>query len=693
MLLMSLQTSGAFIEVIPLVHLAWPLVVLIILYYTGRLSDDSGAEKLPLGHLLLIVFLCLYLFSSASREPYFFFQGWRQGSDTGMFSFKPGVVRWMVLTAIMLPVTLFTRKRVSSLLLVLLIVFQVICLYNILASTGGQAFYRDDHPSFLYRLWSYARVAPHAVYYDPNWNGGGLSSYLIGSGTIPLGAVFWPLWRFGDVLQVYTPVISTFFIVLMPWIAAGSVRMMNADRTAVYSSGLLALGLCWPYYEYTFHFGTVGSSFCTIFILPTVASLYRIIWLDRREKWTAFVLVVSSAVLLSWPGSVFPAFLLFAGVLFSFRHFNKGNFVLLLLCAAALVVLLLPLYFQLNMHSRAGEVMRFNVARPEGISFFSSGWARLCQNLRFVNPVILFAGIAGLCLVEERGIRIMLVPILVGGLLLTGWGDEWRPLFQFHRVIIALSLIAVIPAALVCSRVFKSGKLNGLWAGSVIMSLFIFSGYSSVQYCRGAVESDYATVQPYTLEMAEWIKSNTEQDCRVLFAGRTVHGVGAGHVAYLPVLAEREMMATDYYHFSPKLVEYDYPPKKWRKQGADKTFEFMDLYNVGYVVTYHDHWKNWLRNHQDQYEEVRSFMQTTLELTVFRVKRDCSFFLKGDGRVESSPNSINVNGSGDELVLKYNWSDGLDAEKGVELFPYDAGDGVTLIGARPNGVKSFRIRY
>ena len=25
------------------------------------------------------------------------------------------------------------------------------------------------------------------------------------------------------------------------------------------------------------------------------------------------------------------------------------------------------------------------------------------------------------------------------------------------------------------------------------------------------------------------------------------------------------MMACDYYHFPPKMVEYDYPPKPWRK--------------------------------------------------------------------------------------------------------------------------------
>ena len=287
----------------------------------------------------------------------------------------------------------------------------------------------------------------------------------------------------------------------------------------------------------------------------------------------------------------------------------------------------------------------------------------------------------------------MLAPVLIGGLLLTGWGDEWKPLFQFHRVIIALSLVAIIPAALTCSRILKSGKLNGALAGSVIISLLILSGYSAVKYYKDAAEADYATIQPYTLELAEWIKNNTEENSRILFAGRTVHGVGGGHVAYLPVLAEREMMACDYYHFSPKLVEYDYPPKKWRKQGAHKTFEFMDLYNVGYIITYHDHWKNWLRKHQDQYEEVKSFMQVTLELTVFKVKRNYSFFLKGAGRVESSPNSLYVTGSGDEIVLKYNWSDGLDTAKGVVLFPYDAGDGVTFIGARPNGMKSFRIRY
>ena len=52
-----------------------------------------------------------------------------------------------------------------------------------------------------------------------------------------------------------------------------------------------------------------------------------------------------------------------------------------------------------------------------------------------------------------------------------------------------------------------------------------------------------------------------------LFAGETVHGYGGGHVAVLAYLTGRQMMACDYYAFSPDLVEYNYPPREWRAGG------------------------------------------------------------------------------------------------------------------------------
>lgn len=692
-ILISLQTDDTFLVLRSVSHIIWPLLALLLLFYTRPVPNNHIEEKLPTCYVILVILLCVYLFSSASVVAHFFFQDWQPGMEQGLLSLKPGVTQWLIITAILLPISPYFKGRESSLLLVFFLCVQAVCFYSLMEGTGGQPFYRDDNPSFLYRLWSYAIIAPKIVYYDPIWNGGYISSYLIGSGIIPLGAIWWPIWKFSSLLQTYTPVLGVTFILIMPWTVMGSLRIINANRTAIYLSGLLGLGICWPYYQYTFHFGTIGSSFCTIFLLPAAAALYRIIWLDLREKWVGAVLIISATILLMWPGSVFMAILLFTGVLLSFKRLSKKNLLFLSVCAAIIIVLLLPVYILLNTHSRAGELMQFTAERPADFSILFSGWSRLCESLRFINPIILFMGIAGLFFIKERGIILLLLPAILGGILLTGWGDEWKPLFQFHRTVIPLSLIALIPAACICSTIINSRQRSIIIMKTALISLFIISGYSSVKYYKTAANADYATIQPYTLQMTEWIKNNTEQNCRILFAGRTVHGVGGGHVAFLPVLAEREMMACDYYHFSPKLVEYNYPPKQWRKHGPKKMFEFMELFNVGYIVTYHAHWKKWLRNHPEQYQEVKSFMQTTLELTVFKTQREYSFFLKGNGQVHSEPGSISVQSSGKEIVLKYNWAEDLQSDKGVTLFPYNAGDNVQLIGARMDGVEKFKIWY
>ena len=73
------------------------------------------------------------------------------------------------------------------------------------------------------------------------------------------------------------------------------------------------------------------------------------------------------------------------------------------------------------------------------------------------------------------------------------------------------------------------------------------------------------------------IQENVPRQGRVLFAGPAVHAYGAGHVAPLPLFTDREMMACDFYHFSPKQVEYVYPPSAYR-QTPESVFDFMEQF-------------------------------------------------------------------------------------------------------------------
>ena len=41
-----------------------------------------------------------------------------------------------------------------------------------LVATHGVPLYRDDHPSFIFRLWEFGRAFPRFVTYNPYWNAG-----------------------------------------------------------------------------------------------------------------------------------------------------------------------------------------------------------------------------------------------------------------------------------------------------------------------------------------------------------------------------------------------------------------------------------------------------------------------------------------------------------------------------------------
>ena len=154
-------------------------------------------------------------------------------------------------------------------------------------------------------------------------------------------------------------------------------------------------------------------------------------------------------------------------------------------------------------------------------------------------------------------------------------------------------------------------------------------------------------------------------------------------------------MACDYYEFPLGTIERNYPPLQFRKPESG-LFDFMNLYNVVHVVTYKDKWKSAFRRHPDQFEEVWSFdVPEDVTVSIFRVIRESTMFLKGSGEVGADFNrlAIRLDEPSSDVVLKYNWSDRLSAPDPVELYRWDAGRDVSLIGIRANGKAEFDISF
>ena len=702
-LILALHPGGRLLRVEWLLYASWLLPGLAVAAWVRR---RTGAPWIGLGRrsrlwpvVVLLGFLCLYLLSSTARHHLFYGLSWSPGKATVPGPLDSGLARFWLITAVLTPFFVPRWRRLLTwALAALLLASQGLALFYFLRETQGCALYRDDHASFLYRLWIFGRTFPQLVYYNPFWNGGKVATYLISSGSCSIGVFLWPLWRWFPAQVVYTPVIGGVFIGLVPLLAVLSVRVARGSWQAAFCAGVLALGPCRLFLLHLLHFGTIGSLFATAFIMPVSACLYRVLWLDRHELRIGLLLAIGTVFLLMWPGSVFVMLPVGVSLLVAIgrRRLSVAKARFFLITGAVVGVCLLPFLTGLLRHA---DMRAFSEITPDGTFAWGpvlmEGWASLRTSLAGGHPLLLFLGLGAVFIVRDRRQVWWYVPMLPLYLVLAGWGNQWKPQFQFDRLAIPLFFLLVSPAAMWAARFLAK---RDLWLAPLrasLVALLALGALSTAQiYGNRGVES-YRTVSLPMRDMTAWLRTHTPPDGRILFAGRTVHGYGAGHVAALSLLAGRDMMACDYYAFSTKKVEYDYPPALWRQGGKDKLFAFMDLYNVTHVATYHPDWKRVFRQFPDQYEESASFMQRTLEITVFRLRRTSSMFLRGQGTVTPSINELRlrVADPGGDVVLRYNWVPGLSVLGPAELYPVEMAEDITFIGVRPNGVQDLRITF
>jgi len=688
--------GGRFLRSDWMQPLLWLLPPLLLM---RKLPADPTARRGEARRLrpevLLFLTMVLFLFSGAVRHPWFYYLNWAPRG--GMDPMGAGLFRSILLTALFLPFLLRRRPRIWVAVLLILLFSQAACLRSLLTTTGGAAVYRDDHPSFMFRLWEFTRVFPRLVSYNPYWNGGVVNFVPSATGTFAIGLPLYPLWRLAPIHEVYTLGIGLIYIVLMPWIAVASLRILGANRTAALCAGILALGVSRHFFLWMLHFGTVGASFSASFILPVCACTYRAVWTGRQNKRLFVALVVSLFFLLQWPPGALMAAPLVLSMLFSVRRWTRRAWGFLL---AAGVILALLVFRQFLAPLLRGESLMTHVLEKSGqtvgwtevLNGVSRGFLHLVAHVHEGHPVLIFLGLGGLCILPYRSLRRWCGPVVLVLACLAGWGREIKPNLQLGRMAITMFFVAVIPASVLCGRLLRSGGRSLAVVRSALLALLLMGGWSVSLLYKSQGYAPYTWLRSDIRDLVEWTRANVPEGGRLLFAGRTVHFYGRGHIAYLPALAGREMMACDYYAFSPRLVEYNYPPRPFRRPKS-RLFEFMELYNVTHILTYHDQWKDIFRRYPEWYEEAPTVEWE--EIAAFRVRREPSLFRKGEGTVDADFNRLRVRLSkpAEEVILKYNWSDRLTAAGGVEIGPWEAGDGVRLIRVRPRGAREFEIEY
>ena len=696
-------TLGSKGQVVDLPALLWvailPAATLALWLRERRRMTESDASFPPAGESLApLLGLCgglgLYLASRAVHDPWFAWQPWLAPEAATLAGSR--LARTVLLGLLLTPLFYSRWRRAWLILLALLIAAQAVCLRALWLTTGGAPLCRDDHPSFLFRLWAFARSLPHLVCYNPLWNAGREDATMVSSGLTGIGLALWPLWRWTAVHTVYTGALAFVFFALVPAMAAGSARLAGGRGWAMLSAALLALTPGYFFFLWTFHFGTVGAGFSSACILPLAAALARTLKGPGAPPWPVGVLLAGSAALfLGWPPNVFFAGALALGVLAAGSALaDRRKLIFLTASAAAIAVLCLPYLFSILRHTDPAGFAHLLDQKGSLAKSLGAGLTNVRGLFLRSNPMLLFLGLGGACFLPRGALRRFWIVTLLGLLAFAGWGEIRKPQFQLTRAGIPLMFAAAIPAALVLERLFQDRRrwLAPVQAG--LAACLLAGGWGMERAYRNKIPADISAWPPQTVEMAGWIRQHVPADARLVFLGFTLHGYGGGHVAYLPVLTGRQMMACDYYHFSPKKVEYDYPPRPWREEDED-VMAFLDLYNASHVSTWQPQWKKFCRRHPEWFEEAATFGRRQ-NLTFFRVRRDPpGWFLENAGTVAAEINRlrVTVRDPNRTAVIRYHWDPGLRAPAPVTIGPYDAGRDVRLIRIEPNGRASFDLTY
>ncbi len=604
------------------------------------------------------------------------------------------------------------RRAMPLVLLLLLAGSQVLILRAALGTLHGTFPWGFDHSSFMYRIHEFGDVFPSAIGgYNPLWNAGTEHFVGVTSGSHAYGLLLLPLLKFWDPHVFYGPALAFWFIVGFPWLGVASLRAAGAGWRGALTGGLLLGGASRGLFIWMWHYGTVGAMTSAMMVLPVTALAYRLAVLRRGGWGTALALTLAAWLMGLWTPGLLVAAGLGLGWLCSAREWTWRSNGWLLAAAVLTLALLSPWLWTtwfpcrsvLDHVGTAFERTGLDVMIPRGAQ-------RLVKSVQEWHPLTVVFGLLGAAFLAPRRVRRWVLPALLLLAAVAAWTREWKPLSQLDRMAIPMGIVAIFPAALVCGRLLgdddggsdgPSGLRRG-WpralAGGLVLATLLMGVRTVRTHYANQGPATLRTFSPQMRELVDWIRAEVPADARFGFAGRTIHHFGGGNIAYLPVLAGREMMADDYYGFPRGTIEFNYPPAFYRQ-----SIEHYQFFEESYGIT---HWaasdpdaQEILSTFPGLFEPVRQVEMLGRTIDFYRVRDPGpgTRFWEGSGRVDAQINRIEVfpdDPSAERVVIRYNWRSGLVCRTpGAVLEPVALDENLRFIGIRPGGNESVVIGY
>jgi hypothetical protein len=252
------------------------------------------------------------------------------------------------------------------------------------------------------------------------------------------------------------------------------------------------------------------------------------------------------------------------------------------------------------------------------------------------------------------------------------------------RFLIPLGVFSILPFSFLIDTLgsFRKNKMKyAILICFLILAIFI-QAFLTIKLTEPFKEEGYPKITSEFPKAAEQlindIKTHTNTSGRILIEDADIKSLGygghrfGGHlISLFPLYTKREFIGGPHPAFPLKQHFAEFTNGKLFQKSIT-TFnssllkDYFDLYNIKWVIA----WSNESKEFLDAQHPYISKIKEIGEFTFYEVNRTPSFFIKGEGNINVSYDSIKLsNITGEEIILKYHYLKTLKVKPELKIEP------------------------
>mgnify|MGYP001486972676 CR=1 FL=1 len=568
--------------------------------------------------------------------------------------------------------------------------------YRLLLSLNFKLIFSDDHPTFLFRLITLKESFPNVPSFNPLWNAGIEFRDFFASGALAVFILFYPFIYIFDLPKTYNYILLLILFFLPLLASYITARMLNLNSKAHFLMAILMLTHGTVFYRWSLTFGTLGFLLAMQMLLPVIAIVYKLGSQQKINKLEIILYVFCVSIMLLWPISV-----LFTAPLIIYVLLNLKNFIFkkeAWIVLVSLIFINLPWMiifkeaskvesFVSAEHSKAEKAEQqtpINEAIPSikkirDYSQIKNSLKPLRDNLHSLNFCILFLGLVGIALINNRKLKLLFSLCFLWLLFLGCLGNSIWPQLELDRFILVGTYILCLPAAISVLFLFDNFRelgLKSIYIRSTIVLMLTISALSTYRVLGNQTKIPFYYKEEIVENLSSAINKYTKEG-RGMFAGFTLHELSNGHIAPLVYFADTPLVARSYKH--DHWGYFDVIPPRFRRRKGQRIEEFLDIYNITAIITHDKNWREYFKRHEKLYTEV--WQEGRFKIFV-RLNAVNNYFLEGSGEIlQQRADRIKFKLNTDQAILKFNFLPYLEADK-CEIYPHHVEGAIELIGLK-----------